>query len=79
MTAAFDDGLTASDVLSRVYGHGLLHCDKMLEDVSAQDRAKIVEAYDAGDIEAIASILDGSKEKPVETKKKPAKGKSQAE
>lgn len=76
MTAVFDEGLTASEVLSRVYGYGLLHSDTVLADVSVQDRAKIVEAYEVNDVVAIGLLLEKQPDAP---KKSPAKGKSQAE
>ena len=58
MSAAFDkQELTAAEVLSRVYGYGMLAADIALAEVSEQDRAAIVDAYEGGDCIAIDEIL----------------------
>jgi hypothetical protein len=77
MSAAFDKPeLTASEVLARVYGFGMLEADIALAEVSVQDRDAIVVAYDKGDAIAIQAILD----KPsVEAVEAPKKKKSKAE
>ena len=52
------EDLTANQVLCRIIGVGQLEADIMLSNVSAQDRAAIVEHYEADDIDAIHAILN---------------------
>lgn len=64
MSAAFDKkDLTASEVLTRVYGFGILDADRALDEVSEQDRSAIIEAYEADDCSRINTILEKSREK----------------
>lgn len=74
MSAAFDKPeLTASEVLARVYGFGMLAADIALAEVSAQDRDAIVVAYDKGDAVAIQAILDKPSVDTPKSKKLKAK------
>lgn len=50
--------LTATEVVCRVTGVGMLEADRMLEEVSAQDRSRIVEAFELDDMEMFRSIMD---------------------
>lgn len=76
--------LTATEVLSRVYGYGLVEADMALVEVSAQDRGNIVAAYEKGDSAAIHAILS-KKSDEIEAataaaeQKVPAKGKLKSE
>ncbi len=64
MTAALldnphgDDELTASQVLCRVLGLGALEADLALQEIDVQDRSRIVDAYNAGRINEIHSIIE---------------------
>ncbi len=52
-----DDELTASQVLCRVYGLGALEADLALQEISVQDRSRIVEAYESGRVNEIDAII----------------------
>lgn len=73
--------LTATEVLSRVCGYGMLEADIALAEVSVQDRSNIVAAYEKGDSIAIHAILAKHND-AIESKEQkvvPAKGKSKTE
>jgi hypothetical protein len=56
------EDLTANEVLCRIIGVGQLEADIILSNVSAQDRAAIVEHYEAGSPNSIYLILNKTTE-----------------
>ena len=52
-----EEELTASEILCRLLGVGLFEADKMLEDVSQQQRDEIRELYSSNEINSILEIV----------------------
>jgi hypothetical protein len=53
-----NEELNANQVLCAVLGIGLLEADVRLQEVSAQSRSDIVEAYEADEVSVIHAILE---------------------